>query len=92
MPCVHPQDLATWTKRTSNPIHVDLDSLRLSIPPQVYLKLEFSQFTGSFKERGARNALMCLSPVSNQSSGRRAGMLGAASFSFPALSAVFAVL
>lgn len=30
---------------------------------QVYLKLEFSQFTGSFKERGARNALMCLSPV-----------------------------
>lgn len=32
-------------------------------PCQVYLKLEFSQFTGSFKERGARNALMCLSPV-----------------------------
>lgn len=30
---------------------------------QVYLKLEFSQFTGSFKERGARNALMCLSDV-----------------------------
>eukprot|EP00904_Undaria_pinnatifida_P008315 jgi/Undpi1/4613/HiC_scaffold_18.g07967.m1 len=28
---------------------------------EVYLKLEFSQFTGSFKERGARNALMCLS-------------------------------
>ncbi|CAM9777618.1 unnamed protein product, partial [Ectocarpus sp. 4 AP-2014] len=27
---------------------------------QVYLKQEFSQFTGSFKERGARNALMCL--------------------------------
>ncbi|CAM9370819.1 unnamed protein product [Ectocarpus sp. 12 AP-2014] len=26
----------------------------------VYLKQEFSQFTGSFKERGARNALMCL--------------------------------
>ncbi|CAM9306076.1 unnamed protein product [Pylaiella littoralis] len=29
---------------------------------EVYLKLEFSQSTGSFKERGARNALMCLSP------------------------------
>ncbi|CBN79579.1 conserved unknown protein [Ectocarpus siliculosus] len=27
---------------------------------EVYLKQEFSQFTGSFKERGARNALMCL--------------------------------
>lgn len=28
---------------------------------EVFMKLEFSQFTGSFKERGARNALMCLS-------------------------------
>ncbi|CAM9814730.1 unnamed protein product [Ascophyllum nodosum] len=27
---------------------------------EVYLKQEFSQFTGSFKERGARNAVMCL--------------------------------
>lgn len=37
--------------------------LLASFHVQVYLKLEFSQFTGSFKERGARNALMCLSNV-----------------------------
>jgi threonine dehydratase len=29
---------------------------------EVYLKHEFAQFTGSFKERGARNALMLLTP------------------------------
>ena len=29
---------------------------------EVYLKKEFTQFTGSFKERGARNSLMLLSP------------------------------
>lgn len=28
----------------------------------MYLKKEFLQFTGSFKERGARNALLHLSP------------------------------
>lgn len=28
----------------------------------VYLKKDFTQFTGSFKERGGRNALMLLSP------------------------------
>lgn len=34
-----------------------------TMPCQVFLKLEFSQFTGSFKERGARNAIMCLNEV-----------------------------
>ena len=28
----------------------------------IYLKKEFLQFTGSFKERGARNALLHLTP------------------------------
>ncbi|CAM9882603.1 unnamed protein product, partial [Choristocarpus tenellus] len=28
---------------------------------EVYFKLEFQQFTGSFKERGARNAILSLS-------------------------------
>lgn len=29
---------------------------------EIYLKKEFLQFTGSFKERGARNALLHLTP------------------------------
>ena len=29
----------------------------------IYLKKDFTQFTGSFKERGGRNALMLLSPA-----------------------------
>lgn len=29
---------------------------------EIYLKKEFQQFTGSFKERGARNALLHLTP------------------------------
>lgn len=29
---------------------------------EIYLKKEFQQFTGSFKERGARNFLLNLTP------------------------------
>ncbi|CAM9739906.1 unnamed protein product [Chrysoparadoxa australica] len=32
----------------------------------IHLKLEFEQFTGSFKERGARNALFALTPEEKQ--------------------------
>jgi threonine dehydratase len=33
---------------------------------EIYCKLEFLQRTGSFKERGARNALLCLEPGQRQ--------------------------
>src|SRR5437588_12741212 len=33
---------------------------------QIYCKLEYLQRTGSFKERGARNALLLLSPEQKQ--------------------------
>lgn len=38
----------------------------------IYLKKEFLQFTGSFKERGARNALLHLTPEQ-----KRAGVVSA---------------
>lgn len=39
---------------------------------EIYIKKDFTQFTGSFKERGGRNALMLLSPE-----GRKKGVITA---------------
>nr|CAD7197270.1 unnamed protein product [Timema douglasi] len=56
-----PSQQANGRSRISNNVQMDL-----------YLKQEFTSFTGSFKERGARNALLCLTPEQ-----RKAGVVAA---------------
>src|SRR5438477_3635217 len=64
------QDIQAAAKRTSS--FVIESPCPLSIPlsevtgMKVYCKLEYLQRTGSFKERGARNALLQLSPEQQQ--------------------------
>src|ERR1051326_9589044 len=60
------EDIEAAAKRIAG--HVVESPCPLSIPlseatgMQIYCKLEYLQRTGSFKERGARNALLLLSP------------------------------